>query len=62
MKTRTILYADSGNVLTDGETYGTVVYLAEGAVPEDFREITKAEYEEIMEEKENGNQSGQGVP
>ena len=48
MKTRQILYAEDGMVLTDGVTYGTVIYLAEGASAKDFREITKEEYEKII--------------
>lgn len=52
MKTRTILFADEGMVLTDGESYGTTVVLAEGRTSEEFHEITEAEYEEIKA-KEN---------
>ena len=48
MKTRQILYADDGMVLTDGKVYGKVVYLAENATADDFREITEAEYEKAM--------------
>lgn len=48
MKTRLIIYADEGKVLTDGETYGTEIYLADTAKVEDFHEITQAEYDEIM--------------
>ena len=54
MKTRQILYAEDGMVLTNGETYGTVIYLAEGVDPSDFREITKEEYEKILAEQEVG--------
>ena len=49
MKTRQILYADSGMVLTDGVTYGTVIYLAEGADASSFCEIPVGKYEEIIE-------------
>lgn len=44
MKTRTVLYADEGKVLTNGETYGKVIYLADGASPDAFYEITDEEY------------------
>ena len=53
MKTRTILYADKGNILTNGEAYGKIIYLAEGASPSDFYEITEDEYIKICEEKKN---------
>lgn len=53
MKTRIILYADDGMVLTDGAEYGRVIYLAEGADPAAFHEITQAEYASRQEsEKE----------
>lgn len=48
MKTRQILYADSGMVLTDGSVYGKVVYLAEDADASAFREITEEEYQAEM--------------
>ena len=51
MKTRMILYADEGKVLTDGEFYGKTVYVAEGREASEFREITKAEYEKILAEE-----------
>ena len=56
MKTETItrikLTASEGMVLTDGTNYGRVIFLAEGASPDDFHEITEAEYEGIMQENE----------
>ncbi len=50
MKTRLIIYADDGMVLTNGEIFGKEIYLAEGMSAEDFYEITDAEYEEILSE------------
>lgn len=47
IKTRTILYADDGKVLTDGEIYGKIIYLAEGVSEGDFYEIPDVEYAEI---------------
>lgn len=57
MKTRKILYADEGKVLTDGTIYGTTIYLAEGQNGEDFYEISAEEYARIMEEKTKENEA-----
>ena len=51
MKTRTVIYADEGMVLTDGNTYGTTIFLAEGEGPEKFREITKEEHERLQKQE-----------
>jgi hypothetical protein len=48
----TTLYADEGMVLTDGEHYGTTVSLAEGENGDNYREITKEEYETKLVENE----------
>ena len=48
MKTRKIIYADEGKILTNGEIYGRTIFLAEGVSEADFHEITEAEYEEIL--------------
>lgn len=44
---RKVLTASDGMVLTDGKTYGKIIYLAEGADASAWHEITDAEYEEI---------------
>lgn len=51
MKTRMILYAEEGMVLTDGEVYGKEIYLADGKAYDDFYEISDAEYENIVAEE-----------
>ena len=63
MKTETIttmlLKADEGKVLTDGEIYGKTIYLAKNRSPEEFHEITEAEYEEIQ--KQNEAEAGENI-
>ena len=49
MKTRIVLFADKGKVLTNGETYGRVIYLAEGKEADAFYEITEKEYQEKLD-------------
>ena len=41
--TQTVLTADEGKYLTNGETYGKTVVLPEGADASEWREITEAE-------------------
>jgi hypothetical protein len=53
MKTQQItvskLIADEGKVLTDGTSYGKIVYLGNDRDASEFYEITDAEYEKISE-------------
>lgn len=49
MEERVILTADPGMVLTNGTDYGRVVWLAEGADPAAYHQITEAEYNSRME-------------
>ena len=42
------LTADEGMVLTNGEAYGKEIYLGIYDSPENWHEITDAEYETIM--------------
>ena len=59
MKQETIvrikLIASEGMILTNGETYGTEVYLGSGDSPDNWRETTEAEYNEIQKESEAFN-------
>ena len=50
--TRIKLTASEGMVLTDGESFGKEVFLAEDADASKWYEITEAEYEKVMQERE----------
>ena len=48
------LYATDGMVITDGNnTHGTVIRLAQDLNPTSFYEITQAEYEMLIQTKED---------
>lgn len=46
---RKILFANEGRVLTNGEIYGKVIYLAEGVDESGFYEISAEEYTRLVE-------------
>ncbi len=46
------LTASEGNILTDGEHYGRVVYLAQGDNGDGWYEITEEEYQTKVKEAE----------
>jgi hypothetical protein len=50
------LTASSGMVLTNGESYGKEIYLGKNDSPENWREITEAEYQAILEKQEEGDE------
>ena len=50
--TRTVLIADAGKVLTDGEKYGKAVYLEVDADASVWHEISEEEYEAAMAKSE----------
>ena len=52
MEKLTALFASEGHILTDGNTYGSVIYLAEDRKEEEFHEITLEEYENILKAEE----------
>ena len=56
MKTETltvnVIKAEKSKILTDGNIYGRTIYLAKNRSPEEFHEITEAEYEEIQKQNE----------
>ncbi len=58
MKQRITLYAEEGKVLTNGETYGTIIHLADGVRADSFYEITQEEYERILAEQEREQYNG----
>lgn len=53
MNERKPICASKGKWLTNGETYGKQIYLAEGIDPATFYEITDEEYAQILEAEQN---------
>ena len=52
MKIQKVIHAEDGMILTNGEVYGKIVFLADGSDENSFHEITDAEYEEIRKREE----------
>ena len=48
---RKVIEATEGHILTNGEIYGSTIYLAESESGEDFHEITVEEYNSLTEEE-----------
>lgn len=49
------LEADEGKILTDGQIYGKTIFLAHNRSVEEFYEITRGEYEKILEDLNKTN-------
>ena len=50
------IFAEKGYVLTNGDTYGSSARLGAVDKPENWHEITEAEYQEILKEQEENNE------
>lgn len=57
MTTRKIIYADQGKILTDGESYGKIIYLADKENADNWHEIDLSEYEKLEQEAGYGQPS-----
>ena len=48
---RQVIYADQGKILTDGQSFGMVVYLAENQTAEGWYQIDICEYQRRLQEE-----------
>ena len=53
VENQTVLKADKGKFLTNGETFGKVVYLAPNDSADSWHEVDETEYNQILQEQEN---------
>ena len=53
VENQTVLKADEGKMLTNGETFAKVVYLGKNDSSLNWYEITEEEYHQILQEQEN---------
>lgn len=49
---RITLTATDGMILTNGKTYGRVIFLGTGDSPDNWQRITEAQAQRMMEERE----------
>lgn len=52
IENQTVLKAEEGKMLTNGDTFGTVVYLGENDSADNWHEITVEEYETMIANNE----------
>lgn len=52
MTIREVITADEGKVLTNGEIYGRTIFLGSDDRVSNYREITQAEYDDILAKEE----------
>ena len=52
VENQTVLKADEGKMLTNGETFAMVVYLGKNDSADNWHEINEAEYLKSLEESE----------
>ena len=50
------IIATDGHILTNGEVYGTEIYLADGLSADQFYEITIEEYQAMFETNEGAEE------
>lgn len=53
---RSVLYAESGNYITNGKIYGKQIFLGKDDLIKDFYEISEEEYNELMQKNEEVTQ------